>query len=298
MAYSESQTRTWNRSTANDGLYWDTEFTRIYGNFNAIVDNGGSAPTRTMEELNDEIVKVKLTTSSKTSSFIISDDTGEDIYYCDPTTGSVTATLPTLADNQGRIITIYNSVGHATNIVTVDGEGTETINGVQTIELPKKDNYIRIIAISTEWKIISENIDCMWKGDTHAGYGGGSFTVIPYVSNVRENFGNMFTVTNDSTEGLTVTINRSGRYSFTFSIRSDASEQNSGLSLNTSQGTTGIISINIQDILSGNRASTQQPASTTWSGWLDAGDDVRPHNGAAFTPTNNFSIFTAKYLGT
>jgi len=299
MAYSESQTRTWNRSTANDGLYWDTEFTRIYGNFNAIVDNGGSAPSRTMEELNNEIVKIKLTTSSETSSFIIADGTGEDIYYCDPTTGSITATLPTLADNQGRIITIYNSVGHATNIVTIDGESTETINGVQTIELPKKDNYIRIVAISTEWKIISEQITCEWFAHTHAGYGTTGWTVIPYFSTVVKNYGNLFSVANNNTEGLTITINKSGIYSFTYTSTSDTGGNDIiGISENTTQGTTSISSINAAD-----RRTEQQQTNVTaafecgWSGWLEAGADIRPHNHAAFTPNTNKSSFSVAYLG-
>ena len=55
MAYSESKTTTWNRSTANDGLLFDAEFTRLYANFTAIVNNGGSAPTRDMEALSSAI---------------------------------------------------------------------------------------------------------------------------------------------------------------------------------------------------------------------------------------------------
>lgn len=49
MAYNETPTITWNRSTPRDGLLFAAEFARIYDAIaNYIVANGGSAPPRTM----------------------------------------------------------------------------------------------------------------------------------------------------------------------------------------------------------------------------------------------------------
>ncbi len=59
MGYNESLTRTWDRSTPNDGLLFAAEFQRLYDNFIAIVNNGGSAPTKDMEALNTFMVNLQ-----------------------------------------------------------------------------------------------------------------------------------------------------------------------------------------------------------------------------------------------
>jgi hypothetical protein len=59
MGYNESKTRSWTRSTPNDGLLFEAEFQRLYDNFIAIVNNGGSAPTKDMEALNTFMVNLQ-----------------------------------------------------------------------------------------------------------------------------------------------------------------------------------------------------------------------------------------------
>jgi len=71
------------------------------------------------------------------------------------TTGNTnrTITLPTVADNDQRIITI-KKIDSGTGTVIVDGEGAETIDGQTTFTLQAQYDFITIIAKSTAWFIV------------------------------------------------------------------------------------------------------------------------------------------------
>lgn len=71
------------------------------------------------------------------------------------TTGAVnrTVTLPTLADNQGMIVTVVKDDSGIGSTI-LDGEGAETINGVLTISLISQYTKITIIAGANEWLIL------------------------------------------------------------------------------------------------------------------------------------------------
>lgn len=61
-------------------------------------------------------------------------DSGPDLYLVgnSTNTNSQTVTLPTAADNKGRIITIIEAVDPGTNTIVIDGEGSEQIDGAAT----------------------------------------------------------------------------------------------------------------------------------------------------------------------
>jgi biopolymer transport protein ExbD len=69
-------------------------------------------------------------------------------------TGSITITLPAVANADNRTYTIIKT--DAANTLTIDGDGAETINGSATQAYT--DNYARITLIcdGTEWFIIEE----------------------------------------------------------------------------------------------------------------------------------------------
>lgn len=87
------------------------------------------------------------------ADYIITDTDGYDTICVNPTTGDVLITLPTLADNIGRKITV--KVTHAGGRVTVDGEVAETIDGDASVYLQGQYDYITIEAKATGWNIIS-----------------------------------------------------------------------------------------------------------------------------------------------
>ena len=66
--------------------------------------------------------------------------------------GNTKITLPAAASHTDRMYTIKNI--HSSGTVTIDANGTETIDGEQTIELKLQYSYITIVCDGDEWFII------------------------------------------------------------------------------------------------------------------------------------------------
>ncbi len=134
--------------------------------------------------------------------------------------------------------------------------------------------------------------------NTHAGYGG-TDTKIPYFTNTSTyDPESHFTIVNNSTNGLRITINTAGLYSITASLGgADGGSCYAGITLNDTELTTDVSSITVGNILAfgnigavGGYQAVPQLSTTVW---LNAGDIVRPHtNGTTPYPTraNLFNI--------
>jgi hypothetical protein len=92
--------------------------------------------------------------STKSASYTILDNDGISLILVDDTSSDRTITLPTLADNQGRIIRVMD-ISTDSGKVTLDGEGAETINGETDKSTYTKNDYIEVQAASTEWKVLN-----------------------------------------------------------------------------------------------------------------------------------------------
>lgn len=77
-----------------------------------------------------------------------------DYFLCDATSGAFTITLPAAGQVPGRTI-IVQKVDSSVNGVTVDGAGSETINGALTQALAAQYNSITIRSDGTQWFITS-----------------------------------------------------------------------------------------------------------------------------------------------
>lgn len=97
------------------------------------------------------------TLSVQTADYVILDDDGFRTVSVTAGATDRTVTLPTLADNTNRIITIVKGDSGA-GTVTVDGESTETIGGVATRVLSSENSSITIQAGPTEWEILGSNV--------------------------------------------------------------------------------------------------------------------------------------------
>ena len=169
---------------------------------------------------------------------------------------SKTFTLPTLADNQNKIYTLYNN--DSTYMLTVDGEGSEIIDGMLTIQLPKKRNYITVIGTATEWRILGERITSQLRLSGIAGRGSTDTAILRF-TNVLENVGNMFTQNHVSgysgnAKGLELVCSRSGWYYG--SLDAEVATGMSGATLNSAALTTAISSITDDTIISQHYASS------------------------------------------
>ncbi len=96
-------------------------------------------------------------TTAKNANYTITDTDGFDVILV--TTGSggdVTITLPTAADNTGRIITV-KKVDSGTSGMVLDGEGSETIDGGLNTSAVAQYGYITVVCNGTGWNVLAAN---------------------------------------------------------------------------------------------------------------------------------------------
>lgn len=92
-----------------------------------------------------------LAVTTKTTTYTIT--TNDTVIICDATSGAFTVTLPTAVGNTGRRYFI-KKIDVTVNAVTVDGDGTETIDDGLTAVLNTQYEAIGIVSDGTEWWII------------------------------------------------------------------------------------------------------------------------------------------------
>lgn len=175
VAMADTSLETWEINYS--GAAWGTWKQRVdsSGNFTGILETGlvltdnttgnvsatahGFAPklpndgAKYLNGLGGYTVPNKITPVTKTADYTVLDDDGYSLIKVDPTAGNVTITLPTAADNSGRIIKI--AVSTTGGSVTVDGEGSETIDGLTIIVLNRKYDYLEVCSDGTGWTILS-----------------------------------------------------------------------------------------------------------------------------------------------
>lgn len=71
----------------------------------------------------------------------------------DATSAAVTVTLPTASGKAGRMYTI-KKIDASANIVTVDGNGAETVDGAADAQLTTQYQVVRVICNGTTWWIV------------------------------------------------------------------------------------------------------------------------------------------------
>lgn len=77
----------------------------------------------------------------------------DSVVCCDATGGAITVTLVPLADVQGRMFYIKKTDAGG-NAITLDGAGSETIDGSTTFATTTARESVQIIATPSEWVII------------------------------------------------------------------------------------------------------------------------------------------------
>lgn len=91
------------------------------------------------------------TVTSQTANYTETATSGTKIILCNTTSGAFTVTLPTAVGNTATLV-VKKTAG--TNILTVDGAGSETIDGGLTAELYEAQESITLISDNTNWLII------------------------------------------------------------------------------------------------------------------------------------------------
>lgn len=113
------------------------------------------------------------------------------------------------------------------------------------------------------------------------GYGSTN-TRIPYFKTTpdKNTIDRLGSITNDSTNGFAFTATKPCKVHLSHTSNETGSDLYMGISLNSSQLTTSILSINEEDILAiGYSPGSGQPSSCSATVVLSPGDVIRPHNG-------------------
>ncbi len=92
---------------------------------------------------------------TKTANYTATKD--DKVILVDATSGAVTITLPVAALSKSIIYDI-KKIDSSTNVVTVDADGSETIDGATTQTLEFQHTNIRIACNGTAWFIINDYI--------------------------------------------------------------------------------------------------------------------------------------------
>jgi len=197
-----------------------------------------------------------------------------------------------VAYNSTNLAIIAGSNSDATNFMTSSNGGITgafqlTINAIVPIAGWTATSSGQVSAPRSEVTVDTGNVY------------GSTATMIPRFNNIRKNLGSAITYADSSTNGASFTINEDGVYAISYTNGGGAGA-GIGITVNENLATTGTTSITIYSITyaQGFRAMNEQNTAgrrcfVGWSGFLNAGDVVRPHdngNSLSSTATTNFSI--------
>ena len=140
-----------------------------------------------------------------------------------------------------------------------------------------------------------EDADSMVRLNVGNGYGSTN-TKIRRFSSVLSNIGADINYQDSATDGSSFEILETGYYSIGYSDERSGSTTKVGITLNSTQLTSSIDTINAVDILDFTQGSTSNNQSAQWSGVLNKGDIIRAHSDGACDAVN-FCWFTIAKVG-
>lgn len=124
---------------------------------------------------------------------------------------------------------------------------------------------------------------------TGAGHGSTN-TKIRRIETAHTNLGKAISVTHSATAGTSFKINESGIYAIEYTEQHNALFA-AGISRNSAELTTSVGSLTASTLLGLSYNAADDGASVSWTGWLNAGDIIRPHTDAAPAATTIFVRF-------
>jgi len=97
------------------------------------------------------VIGIRGTLVTVTGAYVIADPDGTVLANANG--GAFTVTLPLAADNGGRII-VVKKIDASANVVTLDGNGVETVDGAETLSLSVQYEAYNVQSDGTAWWII------------------------------------------------------------------------------------------------------------------------------------------------
>lgn len=111
------------------------------------VNGGGTAPSWIAASGSSN-----LTVATKTANYTVT--TSDQLLLADATSGGFTFTMPTAVGNSGKTIWFKRIDNALTNLVIIDGSGSETIDGSLTVTLYNSDQVYQFVSDNSNWQLI------------------------------------------------------------------------------------------------------------------------------------------------
>lgn len=234
-----------------------------------------------------EIKRFSLYDEAKSADYTITDDDGVSIVHMTTSSTDRTVTLPTASANAGRVITV-KKVDSGTGSVTLDGEGSETIDGATTIILHNQFESVSIQCDGSSWHITDSHL--LPSGEvkaTSANGHGSTNTKIRRFTTTDIDTGTSITYADSTTLGTTFTINQKGIYTISYADKDASAAAQMGVSKNSSQLTTNIASITTADRLAFfNTPAANIVGQGAITARLAVGDVIRAHDAGVLDSTS------------
>lgn len=117
--------------------------------------------------------------TSKTANYTATST--DDVILCSASGGAFSITLPAAASNTGKVLFIKKT-DSSSNIVTVDGDASETIDGTTTKKLCTQNESLKIVCDGSNWQIVERRIPSEWVAYTPSFGGFGTAASVSFVS--------------------------------------------------------------------------------------------------------------------
>ena len=106
-----------------------------------------------LEDLNDRLNALGWTVVSKTSGDSPYTTDVDEHVNGDATSGPITVNLPAASGNAGKTIQVKKT-DSSTNAITIDGNGSETINGAATKTISAQHTVLTLLCDGSNWHIV------------------------------------------------------------------------------------------------------------------------------------------------
>lgn len=108
------------------------------------------------------------TTSTKTTTYTVTTSDRNGLILANATGGAFTISLPTVASAGAGFKISFKKTDASANAVTIDGNGSEEIDGATTYALSEQYDFVTLVNNGTSWDVISDKTNLSFASNSTA----------------------------------------------------------------------------------------------------------------------------------